>query len=177
MTLLVNLIDAGDVMAGVSGIDAFKREVEAASRNLAAAHRAGVPLVCGSESGWSPVPYGVWHARELAIFVDLLGLSPLQAIHSATLGAARVLKRFGHRVGRLEAGRYADVIVVDGNPLSDIRLLMAPSRFDHVFKGGEDVDLTPPPAPVKEWYFERHKIFLNGSLRYDPKTRRHYMTP
>lgn len=177
LTLLVNLIDAGDVMAGVSGIDAFKREVDAASANLAKAHRAGVPLIAGSESGWSPVPYGVWHAREMAIFVDQLGLSPLEAIHSATLGATRVLKRFGHRVGKIEAGRLADLLVVDGDPLADIRLLMDKSRFDHVFKGGEDIDLTPPPAPTKEWYFERHKIFLNGRLQYDPRTRTHFMTP
>lgn len=177
LTLLVNLIDAGEVTAGVSGIDAFKREVEAAARNLPRAYRAGVPLICGSESGWSPVPYGVWHAREMAIFVELLGLSPLEAIHCGTLGATRALKRFGHLVGKVEAGRYADLIVVDGNPLSDIRLLMDPARFDHVFKGGEAVDLTPPRAPRKEWYFERHKIFLNGRLQYDPATRGHYLTP
>jgi len=177
LTLLVNPIDAGDVMAGVSGIDAFKREVEAASRNLTKAHRAGVPLLAGSESGWSPVPYGVWHAREMAIFVEHLGFSALEAIHSGTLAATRVLKRFGDKVGKLEAGRYADILVVDGDPLADIRLLMDKSRFDYVFKGGQAIDLTPPPAPTKEWYFERHKIFLNGRLQYDPRTRTHYMTP
>lgn len=177
LTLLVNLIDAGSVMAGVSGIDAFRREVEAATVNLARAYRAGVPLLCGSESGWSPVPYGVWHARELAIFVELLGLSPLEAIHCATLAATRVFKRFGAKIGRIEPGRHADLIVLNGDPLADIRLLMDPARFDFVFKGGESVDLTPVQPRQKEWYFERHKIFLNGRLHYDPATRAHYIAP
>jgi hypothetical protein len=58
------------------------------------------------------------------------------------------------------------VIVVNGNPLADISLLQKKSRFDHVFKGGEAVDLTPA-KPVPRWYFEKHKIFLNGNFNYD----------
>ncbi|PKU23449.1 metal-dependent hydrolase family protein [Telmatospirillum siberiense] len=177
LTLLVNLIEAGEVMAGVSGIDAFKREVEAAVANLPKAFRAGVPFLCGSESGWSPVPYGEWHARELAIFVELLGFSPLEAIHCATLGATGVFRRFGEKIGKLEAGRHADILVLDGDPTADIRLLMDRNKILHVFKGGEDVDLTPPPPRKKEWYFERHKIFLNGRLHYDPATRGRFITP
>jgi imidazolonepropionase-like amidohydrolase len=177
LTLLVNLIDSGNALAGVSGIDAFKREVDAACRNLPKAYRAGVPFICGSESGWSPVPYGEWHARELAIFVELLGFSPLEAIHSMTAGATGILKRFGHKVGKIEAGRYADLIVVDGDPLADIRVLMDKRKLDYVFKSGKPIDLTPPNPVVKEWYFERHKIFLNARLRYDPATRNSYVTP
>jgi imidazolonepropionase-like amidohydrolase len=177
LTLLVNLIDSGNALAGVSGIDAFQREVDAARRNLPKAYRAGVPFVCGSESGWSPVPYGEWHAREMAIFVELLGFSPLEAIHSMTGGATRILKRFGDKVGKLEAGRYADIIVVDGDPLADIRVLMDRRKLDHVFKGGKSIDLTPSEPLRKEWYFERHKIFLNARLRYDPAARSSYITP
>jgi imidazolonepropionase-like amidohydrolase len=166
LTLLVNLIDASQEQAGASGIDAFKREVEAASKNLSKAHRAGVPLVAGSESGWSPVPYGQWHARELQIFVELLGMSPLEAIHAATLGAARVLKRFGHKVGKLEAGRWADILVVDGDPTNDITILQKKGKLDYIFKGGRPVDRTPVPPRKRKWY-ERQKIFLNGVLEYD----------
>jgi imidazolonepropionase-like amidohydrolase len=115
------------------------------------------------------VPYGQWHAREMQIFVDLLGMKPLEAIHAGTLSAARVLKRFGHEVGRLEAGRCADVIVIDGDPSRDITLMQKKKKFDFVFQGGRQVDRTPI-ADRREWFFERHKIFLNGRLRYDEET-------
>jgi imidazolonepropionase-like amidohydrolase len=163
LTLLVNLIEAtqGQDAAGASGISAFQREVNAARLNLAKAYRAGVPFIAGSESGWSPVPFGQWHARELQIFVELLGLTPLQAIHSATLGVTRTLKRFGHKVGKLEAGRYADILVINGDPTRDITLLQKKSKIDYVIKGGKCVDLTPPPPRKRMWY-ERQKVFLAG---------------
>jgi imidazolonepropionase-like amidohydrolase len=102
----------------------------------------------------------------MQIFVDLLGFTPLEAINSATLTATKCLKAFGKKVGKLEAGRYADILVVNGNPVEDITVLQKKSLLDYVFKGGEAVDLTPQP-PVQQYYFEKHKIFLNGRFRYD----------
>ncbi len=175
LTLLVNIVAAAETMAtasdvsGVSGVDPFKREIEAAATNLPKAYRAGVPFIAGSESGWSPVPYGEWHAREMQIFVELFGFAPLEAIHASTLGATRCLKRFGDEVGKLEAGRLADILVVDGDPSENVTVLQQKSRFDYVFKGGKKIDLAPP-APRREWFFERHKMFLNGKLRYDEQT-------
>ena len=166
LTLLINIINANRGRAGVSGVDAFKREVDAAQRGLTKAWRAGIALIAGSESGWSPVPYGQWHAHELQVFVELLGMTPLQAIHSATLAATKVLRRFGHEVGKLEIGRLADIIVVNGDPTRDITVLQKKSLLDFVFKGGVQVDLQPAPTP-RRWYFERHKIFLNGTFNYD----------
>jgi len=166
LTLLINIINANRGRAGVSGVDAFKREVEAAQVGLTKAWRAGIPLIAGSESGWSPVPYGQWHAHELQVFVELLGMTPLQAIHSATLTATRVLRRFGHEVGKLEAGRLADIIMVNGDPTRDITVLQKRTLLDFVFKGGVEVDLRVAPTP-RRWYFEKHKIFLNGTFNYD----------
>ena len=169
LTLLVNLIGASPDQAGASGKSAFQREVEAASVNLQRAWKAGVPLIAGSESGWSPVPYGQWHAKEMEIFVDLLGMTPLQAIHANTLGATRLLKRYGHEVGKVEAGRLADLLVVPGDPTQDIRILQFPKRFDHIFKGGKPIDRTPPQPRVRKWY-ERTKTFLDGLYVFDEAT-------
>ncbi len=169
LTLLVNLIDAKQAQAGASGVAAFQREVDAATVNLRRAYQAGVPLLAGSESGWSPVPYGQWHARELQIFVELLGLTPLQAIHAATLAVTRVLPRYGHEVGKLETGRLADVLVVPGDPTRDIRILQRPRTFDYIFKGGVPVDRTPQPARARRWY-ERQKTFLAGLYVFDEET-------
>ena len=166
LTLLFNIMNAFQNRAGVSAVDAYRREVDAAQAGLSKAHKAGVTLISGTETGWSPVPYGQWHAHEMQIFVDLLGMTPHQAIHSATGAATKCLKRFGHEVGKLEAGRFADIIVVNGNPLADIRVLQKKSLLDYVFKAGESVDLTPA-KPVQRWYFEKHKMFLNGNFNYD----------
>jgi imidazolonepropionase-like amidohydrolase len=176
LTLLVNLIDAAQQNAGASGLDAFKREVDAAQKNLRKAYDAGIPLIAGSESGWSPVPFGEWHAREMQIFVEILGMSPLEAIHAGTLAPTHVLKRFGHEVGKLEAGRFADILVVNGDPTKDITVLQKKSKFDHIFKSGKEIDRRPIPPRREKWY-ERHKIFLNGRLRYDEATGKSYMTP
>jgi imidazolonepropionase-like amidohydrolase len=176
LTLLINIIDATPEMAGRASVAGIQREVDAAQENLTRAHKAGVPLVCGSESGWSPVPYGDWHAREMEVFVTLFGMSPLEAIHASTLQATRVLKRFGHNVGKLEAGRFADILVVNGDPTKDIKLLQAKSRIDMVFKGGRSVDLTPP-APRREWFYEQHRMLLNGRFHYSEATGRGELRP
>ncbi|GAA5233095.1 alpha/beta fold hydrolase [Verticiella sediminum] len=79
------------------------------------------------------------------------------------------LLRYGHEVGRLEAGRLADVLVVPGDPTGDIRLLQFPARFDWIFEGGRPIDRTPP-APRQRMWYERHKIFLNGLYTFDAES-------
>jgi imidazolonepropionase-like amidohydrolase len=175
LTLLANLIDANQATAGASGSSAISREIEAASVNLRKAYKAGVPLLAGSESGWSPVPYGQWHGREMQLFVDLLGMSALEAIHANTLAVTRLLRRYGHEVGKIEAGRLADLLVVPGNPAQDIRILQRPRAFDYIFKSGKPIDRTPPAPRTRKWY-ERQKTFLNGLYEFDEETGRGYLT-
>jgi imidazolonepropionase-like amidohydrolase len=79
---------------------------------------AGVRIAYGTDSGI--YPHGL-NARQFAYQVRC-GQSPLDAIRSATVGAAELI-RWDDRVGRIEPGYLADVIAVDGNPLQDIRLL------------------------------------------------------
>ena len=107
------------------------------------AYDAGVPLLCGSESGFSVTPYGHWHAREMELFVRYLGLTPLEAITCGTRNGAFALRMAGE-VGTLEMGMLADVIVVDGDPLDDIRILGDKSKLRHVIAGGVPVNLDRP---------------------------------
>src|SRR5690606_3887639 len=169
LTLLVNLVEAKQGMAGASGAHAFRAEIEAASENLTRAYKAGVPLLAGSESGWSPVPYGHWHGREMQIFVDLLGMTPLEAIHANTFAVTRLMPRYQNDIGKLEAGRLADILVLPGDPTKDITLLQKPSRFDYIFPNGWTIDRTPPPPRKRRWY-ERTKTFLAGLYVYDEDT-------
>jgi imidazolonepropionase-like amidohydrolase len=122
----------------------FRREIADSAVMLRRAYDAGVPLLCGSESGFSITPYGDWHYRELEVFVRDLGLTPLQAIQCATQTNAFALRLAG-RVGVVAAGKLADLIVVDGDPSRDVTVLGDKSRIKHVFLGGRDIDLAPSP--------------------------------
>ena len=100
------------------------------------AYRAGVKLAMGTDSG---VPF-TRHGRnleELAHLVEM-GLSPMEAIEVSTLGSARLL-RLDDRLGSIEEGKLADLVVCDGDPLADISVLQDASRIERVIKDGEIV--------------------------------------
>jgi imidazolonepropionase-like amidohydrolase len=117
-----------------------QRQYERACRNLATAHKAGVPMMAGSDTGFAVTPYGEWHARELEIFVNDLGFTPVEALTAATRTNARFLAD-SERVGRLEAGRCADFIALDGSPIEDISMLLDKSRIHAVHLGGKRMAL------------------------------------
>ncbi|MFI5679543.1 metal-dependent hydrolase family protein [Streptomyces cellulosae] len=99
--------------------------------NIAHAIDRGVPVALGTDAGVVP------HARnllELSYLVEL-GMDPLAAITAGTLNAARLL-RLDDRLGSLEAGKTADFVVVDGDPLHDIALLGRPENILLVAQSG-----------------------------------------
>src|SRR5260370_21038662 len=65
-------------------VDHVQRQYERACRNLAKAHKAGVPMMAGTDSGFAVTPYGEWHARELEIYVNDLGFTPAEAPSAPT---------------------------------------------------------------------------------------------
>ncbi len=121
----------------------FEKEIEGSSAMLRRAWQAGVPMLAGTESGFSITPYGEWHWRELQVFVEHLGMSPLEAIASATREGARALRREGE-VGTIEPGMEADMIVVGGDVSRDVTLLGESERLKHVFLGGKRIDIETP---------------------------------
>jgi imidazolonepropionase-like amidohydrolase len=84
-------------------------------------HRAGVPIVLGTDAG--VLPHGS-NAKELAALTEA-GLSPLEALRAATLSAATLLDAPG--LGEIAVGATGDFVVVDGDPLHDIRVLERPA--------------------------------------------------
>ena len=102
-----------------------------AVRTMQMAKDAGIPIVMGTDAGG----YGHGHnAVELQYLVDA-GLSPMEAIVAGTQTAAACLG-MEQDIGTLEPGKYADVLVIDGDPLSDVRMLDAAARISLVMKGG-----------------------------------------
>lgn len=102
-----------------------------AGKNIGAAMRSGVKVALGTDA--AVYPHGL-NAHELAAMTRL-GLTPLQAIQAATVNAADLLG-WTDRVGTLEAGKFADLIAVDGDPLADITVL---ERVAVVIKDGNIV--------------------------------------
>lgn len=139
-----NLADYGETVAAGEEIRTiFRKEIEASSVMLRRAWEAGVPLLCGTESGFSLTPYGDWHYRELEVFVRDLGMTTLQAIQASTSENARVLSLDGE-TGAIVAGRLADLLVFDGDPVADVAVLGERSRIKHVFIGGREQNLDWP---------------------------------
>jgi imidazolonepropionase-like amidohydrolase len=136
--------------AAIKGrVDFVQRQYERACRNLAKAHKAGVPMMAGTDTGFAVTPYGEWHARELEIFVNDLGFTPAEALIAATRTNARFLAD-SERVGRLEAGRCADFIAVDGSPLENISILLDKSRIHAVHLGGKRMAIPPRDYDPRE---------------------------
>jgi imidazolonepropionase-like amidohydrolase/Tol biopolymer transport system component len=123
-----SLVDAADVAPFLApawrpfySADSVNRRTRAASqavvdrleRSLRRYHQAGVPLATGTDS---PFPLGLQHEMEVLVAG---GLSPLEAIVAATGGAARVLN--APEIGTVVEGQWADLVLLDANPLEDIR--------------------------------------------------------
>jgi imidazolonepropionase-like amidohydrolase len=135
-TFLVADVYCGDYIAEVGREQGWRADVLRKNDETTLAQRqgftkcvqAGVRIAFGTDSGI--YPHGL-NARQFAYQVRC-GQSTLEAIRSATLHAAELL-RWDDRVGRIQAGYLADMIAVPGNPLHDIRLLEHP---DFVVKDG-----------------------------------------
>lgn len=113
-----------------------KSAIDAHVSGFKAAHKAGVRLAMGTDSG---VPF-THHGNNLDELLHLveMGLSPQEAIRVATLDSARLLK-LDDKIGSLEEGKNADIIVVDGNPIEDITVLRVKDKIRRVVLNGQTV--------------------------------------
>jgi imidazolonepropionase-like amidohydrolase len=105
-----------------------EHHIESLRRALA----AGVKIAAGTDAGGHGHPS---NALEIECLVKA-GLAPLQALRAATGWAAECLG-WEHDLGTVEKGKLADLIVVAGDPLSDVTILQNPERIALVLKGGE----------------------------------------
>jgi imidazolonepropionase-like amidohydrolase len=148
-TFQANLADFGGAIGSDEHLrEVFRAEITESAGALRAAFDAGVPLLTGSESGFSLTPYGDWHYRELQVFVEDLGMTPLQAINSATEQGARALKLEGE-LGCIAPGYLADILIFNGEPEKTITQLGEQERFRYIIKDGGVVN-TETPLP-SDW--------------------------
>jgi len=90
-----------------------------AKGNIKHAMQAGVKIALGTDA--AVYPHGL-NAHELDVYVNQLGMAPLAALQTATVNAADLMG-WSAKTGSLEAGKWADIIAVEKNPLEDVRVL------------------------------------------------------
>jgi len=108
--------------------------------NLRRVYDAGIPVVAGSDSSGAFV--GLASQMELMLQVQA-GLTPRESIQTATLNAAKMIGR-EKDLGSVERGKLADLLILDADPLADIRNI---GRIHRIVKGGvfyEQSDLLKP---------------------------------
>jgi imidazolonepropionase-like amidohydrolase len=124
--------------AGAAGDPAIRRynerTLEASARTYADMRKRGIRVVVGGDYGFGRTPHGR-NARDIELFVKLFGYSPAEALACATSVGGEIMD-MGGELGRVEAGYLADLLLVDGDPLADVRILQDASRLVAIMKDG-----------------------------------------
>ncbi len=117
-----------------SVIDGHQETLDGGTASALRILRAGGRIGLGGDYGFGWNPHGDY-AREITFFVKDVGFTPLEAIMCATKTGAEIMGR-SHEFGTVEAGKLADILIVDGDVLKDIALLEDRRRFIAVLQGG-----------------------------------------
>ena len=146
MTFLFEALEVGKEKGRSDAeLDIIKRNADNAVTVLQTARSLGVQVMSGTDTGNSPVmPYGVLHAHEAEVMVKFGGYTPLEAITASTKDNAYSVGMEGE-LGVIEAGKLADLLILDADPLDDIRVLQGGKHLNSVIKDGRRVDLSAQP--------------------------------
>ncbi len=125
-----------------------ERSLEISMANLGRALQAGIRIAMGSDAGNAGMLHGATVLRELQLMNEA-GMTPMQVLVAATRNGAEVIGR-GEELGTLEAGKLADIIVVNGDPLQDLSAL---GNVELVVKNGkiinpEELEFKEVPQPT-----------------------------
>jgi imidazolonepropionase-like amidohydrolase len=131
----------------------LESEIETFTNCMRDLHKRGVRVLPGGDYGaFITAPMGE-NARDLEIFVDLFGFTPMEVIAAATRHGADLMQ-MGHEAGQIRPGFFADLVILDGDPLADIRIFQDQDRIVGVMKGGKfakrDAILSRAAAPVRK---------------------------
>ncbi|MEI7712802.1 MAG: amidohydrolase family protein [Rhodospirillales bacterium] len=110
----------------------FDLGLEAASRAYSEMKKRGIRVVIGGDYGFARTPQGE-NARDIEHFVRYLGYSPSEALVCATRYGAELM---GIEAGLVQEGCLADLLLVDGDPVADVRMLQNRNRIVGIWKGG-----------------------------------------
>ncbi len=134
---LYSIIENGPrfgITEAIVGPSGLRDEIKQASDTYRRARELGIRMCPGGDFGFAWNPHGEY-AKDIQVFVDVIGFTPLQAIACATRNGAELM-RMQDRIGTLVPGKLADLVVVDGDPLRDIAVLQDRTRLS-VMQGGQ----------------------------------------
>ena len=113
-----------------------KEVTEITTKNIAKLHKAGLTIACGTDFLGSPLLKMGTNAMELELLVEQCGFKPMDAIVAATQNGAKACG-LENQIGTIEKGKLADIIIVDGDPLKDIKVLQEKNKIKMVMKEGK----------------------------------------
>ncbi len=135
--LVVNRLEGlrGDnSQQGQVALERLKPLYEATCRVHVEMRKRGIRIVVGGDYGFAANPQGT-NARDIDHFVKHFSFSPSEALQAATRTGGEIMLR-GHELGQIKPGFLADLLLVDGDPLKDVRVLQDKKRLAMIMKGG-----------------------------------------
>jgi imidazolonepropionase-like amidohydrolase len=112
----------------------YHRELEIACESLRKMHKRGIRILPGGDYGFAWIKHGT-NAKDLEYFVKYLGFTPMEALVAATKYGGEIMLR-GDELGQVREGFLADLLLVDGDPVSDIACLQEQRRLLAIMKDG-----------------------------------------
>ncbi|KAK4696159.1 hypothetical protein P7C71_g1710, partial [Lecanoromycetidae sp. Uapishka_2] len=112
----------------------YMKELQTAIRGLKEMHERGITILPGGDYGFAWTPHGTY-ARDLEHFVKLLDFTPMESIAAATAGVAKLFMR-EDELGKVKPGYFADLILVDGDPVKNIAVLQEHDKLNVIMING-----------------------------------------
>jgi imidazolonepropionase-like amidohydrolase len=113
----------------------YERELAMCVETMKKMHRRGIRVLIGGDYGFAWTPQGT-NARDIQTFVEMLGFSPMEAILAATKYGGQIMG-MADELGQVKEGFLADLLLVDGDPIADVRILQDKNRLLAIMKDGK----------------------------------------
>ncbi|GAB5468496.1 MAG: amidohydrolase family protein [Rhodospirillales bacterium] len=112
----------------------YKREADIAVETMRKMHKRGIKVLPGGDYGFAWITHGT-NAKDLEYLVDRVGMTPMEALIAATRYGGEIMGR-PDELGQIKPGYLADLLLIDGDPLANIRILQDQARILAVMKDG-----------------------------------------
>ena len=113
----------------------YERELEICIETMKKMHQRGIRIGIGGDYGFAWTPQGT-NAKDIETFVDMLGFTPMEAIQAATLYGGQFMG-MGNELGLIREGYLADILLIDGDPLRDVRIFQDKNKILAIMKDGQ----------------------------------------
>lgn len=123
------------IKPGTPLTELYERELAMCIETMKKMHRRGIRICIGGDYGFAWTPQGT-NANDIQTFVEMLGFSPMEAIQAATKYGGQIMG-MTDELGLIREGYLADLLLVDGDPLADVRILQNKDRLLAIMKDGK----------------------------------------